>query len=184
MSNIYEGPPRGYRIHEPYYIQNTSGFYYQLPDPRIFAYDPQTGDWSSKLLHARRLSDTAYAQSARNGMGYTFGGLTVNENAYNPSDWVPEVTGDSVSTMSKYDFTTGEFNITDMPGDIGATRGVVMHSLDRVGIEGALVAFAGKATNTNNLEQYVSLYFIHNIASETDLGLNMKLAAYGRNISI
>ena len=68
--------------------------------------------------------------------------------------------------MSEYDFSTGKFNITEMPDYIGATRGLEMHSLDRVGNEGVLIAFAGKSINRNSLEQYVNLSFIPNTAFE------------------
>lgn len=160
MSSAYEGPPKGTRIREPYYTQNSSGFYFRLPDPRIFAYNPKTGNWSSQLLKGiHRLSDTAYAQSARNKVGYTIGGLEVIEEASSAIEFFADQVGAWVSTMSKFDFRTLEFNITEMPDDIGATSRVVMHSLDRVGKEGVLVAFAGKSMK-NNIEQFVSFYFI------------------------
>ena len=166
MSLVYEGPPTGHRIREPYYTQNSSGFYYHLPDPRVFAYDSKTGDWSSQLQKdIHRLSDTGYTQSARNKVGYTVGGLRVTEEDSSPTDFIPPNVGAWVSTMSAYDFRTGKFNITEMPDDIGFTRQLVMHSLDRVGNAGVLIAFAGKSNN-NNLEEYVSFYLVHITALE------------------
>ena len=167
MNNAFVGPPTGNRIREPYYTQNASGYYYRLPDPRIFIYDPKTANWSwspplQKDIH--RLSNTAYAQSARNKVGYTFGGRGVVETDFELSDFYADTVNTWVSTMSTYDFRKGEFSITDMPDDIGATSWVEMHSLDRVGNEGVLVAFAGKSNN-NNLEKFVSFIFARNPAS-------------------
>ena len=102
MSSAYEGPPKGTRIREPYYTQNSSGFYFRLPDPRIFAYNPKTGNWSSQLLKGiHRLSDTAYAQSARNKVGYTIGGLEVIEEASSAIEFFADQVGAWVSTDRK-----------------------------------------------------------------------------------
>ena len=97
------------------------------------------------------------------------GGLRVTEEEFSSTESFPPAVNVWVSTMSKYDFSTGEFNITQMPDDIGATRGVVMHSLDRVGAEGVLVAFAGKSTNINNPDQNVSFCFV-NYTSDNRFG--------------
>lgn len=167
MSYGYEGPPPGYRVGEPYYTQNSSGNYYHLPDQRVFAYDPKTGNWSSKLQKdIHRMSDTGAAQSARNKVGYMLGGLWVIAETSSRMDPFPSrPVGAWVSTMSQYDFRTGVFNTTELPEDIGATSRVMMHSLDRVGNEGVLVAFAGKSKN-NNVEEFVSFYFVHNTDAE------------------
>ena len=165
MNSVMEGPPPGQKIGEPYYTQNISGFYFQLPDPRIFAYDPKSGNWSSSLLRKDiyRLSDTGYAQSARNKVGYTLGGLRVVEEMSSPTAFAaPDVTT-WLSSMSTYDFRTKNLTTTDIPVDINLSSRVEMHSLDRVGNEGVLVAFAGR-TNTidnNGVEGYVSFDFTH-----------------------
>lgn len=159
MSLVLVGPPPGHRIREPYFTQNSSGFYFHLPEPRIFAFDPKTGNWTSeeqKNIH--RLTDIAYTQSARNKVGYTFGGNRVVEEDSSATDFLPAGAGAWVSTMSKYDFRTGKFNITDMPADVGLTKSALMHSLDRVGKEGVLIAFGGKSNNNNN-EEWVSPFF-------------------------
>ena len=157
MSLVYVGPPTGHRIGAPYYTSNSSGYYYQLPPTRIFSYDPTSGNWSSQVQSGiHRLSDVAYTQSVRNKVGYTFGGTLVTEEDSSPSAFLPANVGAWVSTFSEYDFKTGKFNITSMPDDIGITKQLIMHSLDRVGNEGVLVAFGGKSNN-NNLELYVSL---------------------------
>lgn len=137
----------GYNI--PPYFKDS----YQLPDARVFAYDPQTGNWTSKLQkNVGRYSDSAYTQSARNQVGYTFGGFKVNE-----AD-ATKIGGGWVNTMSKYNFTMGEFtSLEDMPPEIGNTKNVVMHNLERVGKEGVLVTFAG-SSNRSDGEQPVSIY--------------------------
>ena len=159
MSLSSKGPPPGYPIGEPYYTHNISGYYFQLPAPRVFAYDPKTGNWSSWLQKdIHRLSDTAFTQSSRNKVGYTFGGLQVNEKDSSPSEFTPQAVGLWISTMSKFDFRTKKFTITEMPDDVGTTSRVEMHCLDRVGKEGVLVAFAGKSKN-NLIEEYVCCYY-------------------------
>ena len=150
--------PTGNQILEPYYTQNASGYYFQLPDPRVFAYDPQTGNWSSELLPkgVRRIYDAAYTQSARNLVGYTFGGTLVNEKQFSATSFTADTSdGDWLDLMSAYDFKTGKFNSTTMPSSIGKTKLAMVHSLDRVGYEGVLVAFAG-ISNNNNIQQAVS----------------------------
>ena len=159
MSLFYTGPPPGYQIREPYYTHNISGYYFQLPAPRVFAYDPTTGNWSSWLHNdIHRLSDTAYTQSSRNKVGYTVGGLQVTEKDSSPTDFTPQPFGIWISTMSKYDFRTMKFTITEMPDDVGATSRVEMHCLERVGKEGVLVAFAGQSKN-NLIEEWVCCYY-------------------------
>lgn len=121
----YEGPPPlGHRIREPYYTQNSSGFYFQLPDPRVFAYDPKTSSELQKDIF--RLGD-ACAQSARNKVGYTLSDLQVIEEYSSSTDFIlqfsSQIYGESVSTMSKYDFRAKEFTITKLPDDVGETSG-------------------------------------------------------------
>ena len=126
----YEGPPPpGHRIREPYYTQNSSGFYFQLPDPRVFAYDPKTGNWSSELQKdILQLGGAACAQSARNKVGYSLGGLQVIEEYSSSTDFIlqfsSQIYGETVSTMLKYDFRAKEFTITNLPDDVGETSGV------------------------------------------------------------
>lgn len=162
-----EGPPPGQRILEPYYTQNTSGYYFQLPDPRVFAFDPQTGNWSSELLPqgVHRVYDAAYTQSARNQVGYTFGGTRVKEKQFSNTEFFAQINdGDWLDSMAAYDFRTGKFNFTTMPDSVGQTKLAMMHSLDRVGNEGVLVAFAGRSSK-NNVVQTVSFLF-STLASE------------------
>ena len=136
--------PDGHNPGEPIITQTSSGPVFRLPDLRVFAYDPKTGNWSSHPQNGvTRQSDTAYV--ALNKIGYTFGGYQVpsegdNLPDYNLDNWI--------STMSRYDFGTHEFiDAVEVPDDIGATNQAVMHSLDRVGHEGVLVVFAGKCEN-------------------------------------
>ena len=122
-------PPPGHRIREPYYTQNSSGFYFQLPDPRVFAYDPKTGNWSSELQKdILQLGGAACAQSARNKVGYSLGGLQVIEEYSSSTDFIlqfsSQIYGETVSTMLKYDFRAKEFTITNLPDDVGETSGV------------------------------------------------------------
>lgn len=174
-----EGPPKGYKIREPYYTQNASGYYFQLPDPRVFVYDPQTGNWTSELLpkDVHRVFDSAYAQSTRNKVGYSFGGTLVKERDFSTKDfYAASSEGDWLDTMSAYDFRTGKFNFTTMPDSIGKTILVLMHGLDRVGNEGILVAFAGRFT-VKNVEKVVSIY--SHASPWMIWELIMNLAAYG-----
>ena len=157
----WEGPQPGHKITEPYYKHNTSGYYFQLPQPRIFAYDPQAGNWSSELLpnNVRRVVENAYTQSARNRVGYSFGGFLVPEHDFSTEDfYAKDSEGEALDKLSVYNFETKKFNFTSMPVDIGKTRQVLMHSLDRVGSEGTLIAFAG--TNLDTGEKFVSLFFL------------------------
>ena len=174
MSSGMEGPPPGKAVGEPYFTRNSSGSHFQLPDPRVFAYDPKTGNWSSSLLEKgiHRLSDAAYAQSATNRVGYTLGGLLVTESSNALPGYVPNVLPNFIEDvglpnfvtvesneqwvyrMTKYDFRSGEF--TKIPTKVDITSRAVMHSLERIGDEGILVAFAGRY---NNNTQFVSLYF-------------------------
>ena len=155
----YEGPPMGHRIREPYYIQNTSGYYFQLPDVRVFAYSPGTGRWSSQLqTDVSRIVSNAYTQSARNKIGYTLGGIFVMERDFSTKEFfAPTSVGGWLDSMSAYDFKTGKFSFSTVPDGIGKTIMVLMHSLDRVGKEGILVAFAGRFSK-NNIEQVVSFH--------------------------
>lgn len=150
----YKGPPPGMQIGEPYKTRGSLGIYFHYPDTRVFAYDPKTGNWSSELHHnLTRLSDTAYAQSTRNKVGYIFGGNEVNEVDFLSTNDTPySVITSTVSTMSTYDFRTGKFNVTENPSEIGAIQGLQMHCLERVGNEGVLVAFSG--TNVNFLVSF------------------------------
>ncbi|RPB29667.1 hypothetical protein L211DRAFT_32788 [Terfezia boudieri ATCC MYA-4762] len=136
MSNIYQGPPGGYRIVDPYYTpvkssDGTTTYTYQLPPTRI--------------------------QSKRNKVGYTLGGFPVVEKQDGGTDknFIAQVvdTGTWQTTLSAYDFRTNKFNASELPDEIGATNNVVLYSLDRVGDEGVLIALAGKSKN-NNLEAY------------------------------
>ena len=124
----------------------------------MFAYDIEAGTWSSVLLPkgVSRVFDTAFTQSARNKVGYTLGGTLVKERDFSTTDFFAAV-GDWVDTMSAYDFRTGDFNFTTLPDSIGQTTQVIMHSLDRVGKEGILVALAGRSKK-DNIEQVVSFY--------------------------
>ena len=170
--------PTGNQIREPYYTQNASGYYFQLPAPRIFAYDPRTGNWSSELLPkgVRRIFDTAYTQSARNAVGYAFGGTLVKEKQFSATSFTAGAyDGDWLDLMTMYDFRTGKFNSTIMPSIIGKTKLAMVHSLDRVGDEGVLVVFAGMSYN-NNILQYVSF---DDTRPTLGLELIMNLAAYG-----
>ena len=166
MSNIYEGPPGGHRIVEPYYTpvksaDGTTTYTYQLPPTRIQVYDPSATNWTSIALPSdiHRLSDVGYTQSKRNKVGYTLGGFPVVEEQDGgiDKDFLAERvdTGAWQSTLSAYDFRKNTFNTTELPDDIGATNNVVLYSLDRVGDEGVLIALAGKSNN-NNAEKYVS----------------------------
>lgn len=151
--------PKGQKLGEPYYTYD-SQFHFQLPDTRIFAYDPKTKNWSSELhKDIHRLSDTAYAQSVRNKVGYTFGGLGVKEEESSPTEFIPSMFNSWIptATMSKYDFRTQEYNITPVPDYIGGRAWAVMHSLDRVGSEGVLVAFGGDSNPFIQLV-YISLF--------------------------
>ena len=155
---LLEGPVEK-QVGEPYITPTSSGYHYQLPELRVFAYDPTTGNWSSySQKDIRRQSDTAYA--VRDMIGYTFGGLQVVESSDSPSvNFDPQKEfGAWISTISKYDFRSHKFfDSTPVPDWIGAVSRVEMHSLDNVGEEGVLIAFAGKIQkNDPNLdEQYV-----------------------------
>ena len=107
-----------------------------------------------------RLFDNGYTQSARNKVGYTLGGNLVKERDFSPTEFWAGV-GDWTDKMSAYDFRTGELTFTNMPFGIGQTTQVIMHSLDRVGNEGILVAFGGIANN-NNIHPAVSFYSYFN----------------------
>lgn len=157
-----EGPPNGHTIATPYYSQNSSGYYYQLPDTRMFAYDPQTGNWSSQLLtkDVQRIFDSASTQSARNKVGYTFGGYLVQESDFSTKEmdfWGHVRQGEMLDSMSAYNFRTGKFTFSSMPDGVGRTIHARMHSLDRVGNEGVLVAFAGVSRN-NKIQKSVSFH--------------------------
>lgn len=157
----WQGPPPGYRITEPYYKHNTAGYYFQLPQPRIFTYDPQAGSWSTELVltHVRRVAENAYTQSARNRVGYSFGGFLVAEAEASSEEFYTQgKEGEALDQFSAYDFETKKINFTSMPVDIGKTHLVLVHSLDRVGSEGTLVAFAGISDNDTD-DKFVSLFF-------------------------
>lgn len=161
--SIMEGPAPGQRIRAPYYTQNASGYYFQLPQSRIFSYDSQTENWSSQLLPTdiHRVFNLANTQSVRNKVGYTLGGVLLKDRDSSMSDFtVNPNLGAWLDSMSAYDFRTGKFNFTTLPVDIGPTSQVIMHCLDRVGKEGILVAFAG-ISNNNNVLQAVSLLLMH-----------------------
>lgn len=168
MSNIYEGPPGGHRIVDPYYtpVKSADGaitYSYQLPPTRIQVYNPGATNWTSIALPSdiTRLSDIGYTQSKRNKVGYTLGGFPVVEKQDGGTDknFIAQLvdTGPWQTTLSAYDFRKNIFNTTDLPDGIGATNGVVLYSLDRVGNEGVLIALSGKSKN-DNLEVYVSSY--------------------------
>lgn len=149
-------PPNGDKIGAPYVTNNVSGYYYELPEQRIFSYNSHTRGWSSSKPLPKdidRTTGSAYTQSARNKVGFSFGGYLVpgenfakDEIVFADNSWKPWI-----DKMVAYDLKTGEFNVTQLPalpnGDttrgIGPTVHAIMHSLDRVGNEGILVAFAG-----------------------------------------
>lgn len=64
------------------YAHNDTALYFQLPDPRMFAFDPQTRNWSSQSLPKGigRFFGAGYTQSARNKIGYTLGGTLVTQS--------------------------------------------------------------------------------------------------------
>lgn len=166
MSNIYQGPPGGFRIVDPYYTpvkaaDGATTYSYQLPPTRIQVYDAETANWTSISLSSdiHRLSDIGYTQSKRNRVGYTLGGFPVVEKQDGGTDqnFIAQLvdTNNWQATLSTYDFRTNTFNTSELPDDIGATNNVVLHSLDRVGDEGVLIALSGKSKN-NNQEEYVS----------------------------
>jgi len=134
---------------------------YQLPPPAIHAYNTKAANWTSISLPSsiHRLSDLGYTQSKRNKVGYTIGGFPVVEqqNEATNKDFVAQLvdTGVWQTTLSTYDFKKGTFNTSDLPDDIGATNSVILHSLDRVGGEGVLIALGGKSKNSGQ-EAYVS----------------------------
>ncbi|KAF8422747.1 hypothetical protein EV426DRAFT_165093 [Tirmania nivea] len=167
MSNIYQGPPGGYRIKEPYFTSakgadGTTTYTFQLPPTRIHVYDAATANWTSIALPSdiNRSSDVGYTQSKRNKVGYTLGGFPVVEkqNGADP-DFVASTVDTGAlwqNTLTAYDFRKNVFNTSELPDGIGATTNVILYSLDRVGDEGVLIALGGKSKN-NNVQEYVSL---------------------------
>lgn len=144
------GPDPGYSLGPPYITQNSSGTFYHIPVPRTFAYDAETGNWTSKVHpELERLSNTGYAQSARNKVGYMLGGHwiagTSSSIGGSPSALYP-TPPKLVYSLSSYNFMTDEFNTSRIPTELGSVRGLEMHCLERVGNEGVLVAFGGRAT--------------------------------------
>jgi len=80
-------------------------------------------------------------------VGYMLGGFPVVEQqdgGTNQSFVGQLIKGVWKNTLSAYDFKSNTFNTSDLPDDIGATSSVVLHSLDEVGDEGVLIAFAGR----------------------------------------
>lgn len=165
QNTAYQGPPSGHRIGAPYYTatkDNTTGdvvYKYELPPPRIQVYDAAKDNWTSIALPSdiHRLSDIGFTQSKRNKVGYTLGGFPVTEEQESSEKDFMAYTNDYVwqTTLAAYDFNTNKFNTSELPDDIGATNNVVLHSLDRVGDEGVLVALSGRSKN-NNIDEYVS----------------------------
>jgi len=154
MSNIYEGPPTGHRIADPYYtpVKAANGsitYTYQLPPPSIHVYDTAAASWTSISLpsNIHRLCVMGYTQSKRNKVGYMLGGLPVVEqqNEHTNQSFVARTISQDYGTynLSAYDFRKNTFNTSYLPDDIGTTTGVVLHSLDRVGDEGVLIALGG-----------------------------------------
>lgn len=164
--------PKGQKLGEPYFTHD-SEFHFQLPETRIFAYDPKTKNWSSELhKDIHRLSDTAYAQSVRNKVGYAFGGLSVKEVDSSPTEFTPWMFNSwtPTDTMLKYDFRTQEYNITSLPDYISGRAWAVMHSLDRVGSEGVLVAFGGDSNPFTDMVYIIFVFLIPIL--KIDLGTN------------
>ena len=175
-------PPYGNEIGAPYNTNNESGYYYQLPEQRIFSYNSQTRKWSSKLLpDISRIADSAYTQSTRNKVGYLFGGYEVPEDRESQSkmSFYDHYQGRWLDKMVAYDLNTGKLNVTQLPalpmGDpaddraleanfakgIGKTVHAIMHSLDRVGNEGILVTFGGASLvqpGDNTLQKLVAFH--------------------------
>jgi len=167
MSNIYEGPPPGHRIVDPYYtpVKAANGsitYTYQLPPPSIHVYDTTTAIWASISIpsNIHRLTNMGYTQSRRNKVGYMLGGYPVVEqqNGGTNQSFVAQLVdqGEWQNTLLAYDFRKNTFIPSDLPDDIGATSGVVLHSLDRVGDEGVLIALAGTSKNNESQLGYVS----------------------------
>jgi len=166
MSPAYEGPPPGYRIGDPYYTpvkaaDGSTRYTYQLPPAAIHAYNTTTANWTSISLPSgiHRLTEIGYTQSKRNKIGYTLGGFPVVEQKDGGTDknFIAPIVDMSTwqTTLSTYDFRKNTFNTSELPDDIGPTAFVMLHSLDRVGDEGVLIALAGKSKKGNR-DDYVS----------------------------
>jgi len=137
---------------ETYYtpLQAANGsitYTYQLPPPSIHVYDTAAANWASISLpsNIRRLHNMGYAQSKRNKVGYMLGASSVVEQQ---DVWT--------NTLSAYDFKKNLFNTSGLSDDIDPMTDVVLHSLDRVGDEGVLIALAGMSHNIGGLVDYVS----------------------------
>lgn len=159
MGFTWRGPPPGEPIGEPYINITQSGSdYFSFPDIRVFAYDPITGNWSSKVQKlVDRLSGAAHTQSVRNKVGYTLGGNRIPSTT---SSYHPDMFS-AVDTISTYDFRNNTFSAFRLPEVIGKSTGVQIHCLDRVGDSGVLVAFGGNSYNEAGFSGYVSLFCYH-----------------------
>lgn len=154
-------PPVGDTIGAPYYTKNSSGYYFQLPQQRIFSYNSQTREWSSELLPKDivRTCGSAYTQSVRNKVGYSLGGYVLPETRSSDAEiaFGDNSNAPGLEKMLAYNLkttilpNTGKFNVSQLPdgpngysmGGTGQRVHAIMHCLDRVGNEGILVAFAG-----------------------------------------
>ena len=158
LESKWKGPPPGRQIFEPYVINNISGSYFNFPDIRVFAYDPITGNRSSKVQkRVDRLSGAAYAQSVRNKVGYTLGGNLIPGTSYVRN----RILYPAVDTISAYDFRNNKFSTSTLPADvIGQSTRLQLHCLDRVGDSGVLVAFGGTSYNKTGIVGNVSFLLL------------------------
>jgi len=165
IMSAYEGPPPGYRIWDPYFTTMKAGngsttYKFQLPPAAIHAYNTTTANWTAISLpsNIHRLTHTGYTQSRRNKVGYMLGGVPIveQEDGGLGEDFTHTVVEDRwKTTLSAYDFRKNTFNISVLPLQIGPVAFVVLHSLDRVGDEGVLIALGGQR-RPSSTSYYVS----------------------------